>query len=38
MIPTIFCLTGIGLCITKHYGWGIASLVMAFLTMFVAAT
>jgi hypothetical protein len=33
MIFTVFTLAGIGLCITKHRGWGIFCFVIAFITL-----
>jgi hypothetical protein len=29
MIPAIFCLTGIGLCVGKQYAWGVVSIVLS---------
>jgi hypothetical protein len=33
MIFTVFTLAGIGLCITRHRGWGIFCFVIAFITL-----
>lgn len=37
MIPTIFCLAGIGLCINKHYWWGAFCLFIAFFGFLVTS-
>jgi hypothetical protein len=33
MFLAVFILSGIGLCITKHKGWGIFCFVIAFSTL-----